>query len=227
MFEKKLEPMSMEKPSELRKEAKRRGKLIGKEIEEGLSRVEKYPKSVTILGSARFSEDNPYYQKARNIASSICELGYAVITGGGGGIMEAGNRGAKEKCGARSVGFNIELPNEQQINPYVTDALSFHYFFTRKVALFFSAEVYLFFPGGFGTMDEFFELITLVQTKKIPRVPIVLVGSEYWGSLDTFIRKELAGHYHTIDEKDVDLYTIVDDEKEVIEIVKKAESREE
>ena len=227
MFDKKLEPISLEKPSEFRKEAKRRAKLIGKEIVEGIELVRKYPKSVTILGSARFSEDNEHYQKAQRIAGRICELGYAVITGGGSGIMEAGNRGAKEKCDSRSVGFNIELPHEQQLNPYVTDMLHFHYFFTRKVALFFSAEVYIFFPGGFGTMDEFFELITLVQTKKIPQVPIILVGREYWGALDAFIRSELLDRNKTIEPADVDLYHIIDDEDDIVERVKNARLREE
>lgn len=139
--------------------------------------------------------------------------------------MEAANRGAKE-AGGRSIGFNIELPKEQNINPYVTESLSFHYFFTRKVSLSFSAEAYIFFPGGLGTMDEFFELATLVQTHKIDKVPIILVGDGYWKTLESFMKNNLLAR-DMIDEEDLDTFTITDDEDKVLSIVKSAPMRKE
>lgn len=156
----------------------KRSKLIVNEIKTGIRAIRQYPKSVTFFGSARLKAGSKYYELARSLARKICQEGYAVITGGGPGIMQAANQGTAEACGS-AIGFNIELPFEQNINPYVTHGVNFHYFFTRKVSMTFSAEVYIYFPGGFGTMDEFFEILTLVQTKKIPRVPIVLVGKEY------------------------------------------------
>lgn len=199
---------------------------IEEEITRGFEAIRRYPKSVTFFGSARFPEDHEYYMKARDIARRICEMGYAVITGGGPGIMEAGNRGTKDACGY-GVGFNIELPNEQNINPHVSHGVNFHYFFTRKVALSFSAEAYLFFPGGFGTLDEFFEILTLVQTQKIPRVPIVCVGSDFWQPLDTFIRGALIQEYKTISPEDVNLYTITDDIGHILDLIEKAPLRNE
>src|SRR5690606_21462531 len=127
--------------------------------------------------------DNPYYIRARALAKKIVEeTGYTIITGGGPGIMEAANRGAYE-AGGKSVGMNIILPHEQKINEYLTANARFYYFFIRKVALSFSAETYIFFPGGFGTLDEFFEIVTLIQTNKIPRVPVICVGKEFWSHI--------------------------------------------
>lgn len=203
-----------------------RAHRIEQEITRGFEAIRRYPKSVTFFGSARFTEDHEFYQMAQEIAGRICEMGYAVITGGGPGIMEAGNRGTKNACGY-SVGFNIELPNEQSINPHATHGVNFHYFFTRKVALSFSAEAYLFFPGGFGTLDEFFEIITLVQTQKIPRVPLILVGNDFWQPLDTFIRGALLQEYKTISPEDINLYTITDDVEKILDIVDKAPLRDE
>jgi len=197
---------------------------VNEELQRGLKAISSYPKSVTFFGSARLEETNQYYKAARSIAGKLCGEGYAVITGGGPGIMEAGNRGTHETCGS-AVGFNIELPFEQVINPYVTHGVNFHYFFTRKVSLTFSAEVYMYFPGGFGTLDELFEILTLIQTEKIDRVPVILFGSEFWKPLDEYIKKILLEEHKTISDSDVDLYVITDSEEEVLDIIKNAPIR--
>lgn len=207
-------------------EAKERVSSIGQEFSDGFEVIRHHPRSVTIFGSARFSESHPYYKKARDIAAHISRAGYTVVTGGGGGIMEAGNRGAHE-AGGHSIGFNIELPFEQTLNPYVSEHLSFKYFFSRKVLLAFSAEAFLFFPGGFGTLDEFFEILTLVQTKKIPRVPIILVGDHFWGHLDTYITEQLLEEYKAISPEDTNLYDITEDPDEIVRIVSGAPLRDE
>lgn len=210
----------------IKKDAEERLSIIGKEFSDGFDLIRKYPRSVTLFGSARFTESHPYYEKARQIASRISKEGITVVTGGGQGIMEAANRGAFEK-GGHSVGFNIELPFEQTLNGYVTDNLSFSHFFSRKVLLAFSAEAYLFFPGGFGTLDEFYEIITLVQTYKIPRVPIILIGDQFWGDLHDVMQKVLVDDYQTISPEDLSLYTITEDEDKIIEIIKSAPLRQE
>ena len=206
--------------------AKLRVSRISREFLRGFRFIKKYPKSVTFFGSARFHEDNPHYIQARAIAHELAKLGFAVVTGGGPGIMEAANRGAKEAGGA-SVGLNIRLPKEQVLNPYVTDSVDFYYFFSRKVTLSFSAEAYLYFPGGFGTLDEFFEIITLIQTKKIPKVPVLLVGSDFWEPMRAFIEETLYEKHHTISPEDRTLFTITDDNEKIIEIVKNAPMRDE
>lgn len=201
---------------------------IKQEFIEGLSFIRRHPRSVTFFGSARFSEENDDYNKARILAEKLADAGFDVITGGGSGIMEAANRGAKESKGdGQSLGMNIELPREQILNPYVEEHMTFYYFFSRKVLLTFSAEAYIYFPGGFGTLDEFFEILTLKQTKKIEDVPIICVGTHYWGELDSFIKSTLREKFKTIDERDPKLYTITDDLDEVVEIVKAAPMREE
>lgn len=188
--------------------------------------IKDFPKSVTFFGSARLSEDSDLYKKARSLAFKISkELGYTVLSGGGGGIMEASNRGAYE-AGGESVGLNITLPREQHINKYTTKSIELHHFFVRKVALAFAAEAYIFFPGGFGTMDEFTEILTLIQTKKIPQVPIILVGRDYWAHLNTFIREVLLKEYNFINKEDMNLYQILDSEEEIIEIIKNAPIRD-
>ena len=191
-----------------------------KEFTRGFEFIKKYHKSVTFFGSARLKENDHYYQKATRLGEKLSQLGYAVVTGGGPGIMQAANKGAYE-AGGKSLGLTIELPNEQNLNPYLTDHAPFYYFFTRKVILTFSAEAYLYFPGGFGSLDEFFEILTLVQTRKIKQVPIILVGSEFWGPLGKFIDKHLYGEYKTISSGDRNLYQILDDEKEIIDLVKR------
>jgi uncharacterized protein (TIGR00730 family) len=194
---------------------------ITREFSRGFKFIKKYPKSVTFFGSSRFGHNDTYYQKAKSIAEKLSRSGYAIVTGGGPGIMEAANHGAWD-AGGESVGLNIHLPKEQVVNPYVKSFVNFYYFFSRKVTLSFSAEAYLYFPGGFGTLDEFFEILTLVQTHKITKVPIILVGSEYWEPLDGFIRKHLLGKYNTISKEDTTLYKILDNEEEIVSIVKNA-----
>lgn len=218
---KKTTPHKILTKKELHETAVERVHLIAKEFTDGFNFLRKYPKSVTIFGGTRFTEEDEYYKKARSLAGKIVlETNYAVFTGGGPGIMEAANRGAFE-VGGNSLGLTIELSHKQIQNTYLTDNLDFYYFFSRKVCLSFSAEAYIFFPGGFGTFDEFFEIITLIQTGKIERVPVILVGYEYWNSFDAVIRKEMLER-GTIDSGDIELYKITDDESEIVDIIKNA-----
>ncbi|MGM0629174.1 MAG: TIGR00730 family Rossman fold protein [Patescibacteria group bacterium] len=203
----------------MQEEAQERISIINKEFKRGFDFLAKYPSSVTVFGSSKFKEDEYYYQKARELTKKIVEeTGFSIITGGGPGIMEAANRGAYEADGD-SIGFCIDLPSEQDTNPYVKESLDFYYFFSRKVCLSFSAEAFVYFPGGFGTMDEFFEIITLVQTNKLPRIPIFLFGKEYWEPLDSFIKESLADR-GTISEEDRELYIITDDLEQIVETIK-------
>lgn len=206
---------------ELHETAHERIHLITQEFRSAFNFMEKYPKSVTIFGGTNISESNEYYKKARSLAYKIVKkLNYAIVTGGGPGIMEAANRGAFE-AGGDSLGLEIELNPIQEANPYHTDSIFFHYFFSRKMALSFAAETYIFFPGGFGTLDEFFEIITLVQTGKIQKVPIILFGSDYWNKMEEFMRNELISR-GIITESEIRLFKITDDEDEVVEIIKNA-----
>lgn len=206
---------------------KKRKKITAKEFNDGYNLIKKYPRSVSILGSARFKEDNIYYKQAQSLAYRIVkELRYAVVTGGGPGIMEAANKGAYEAGGA-SLGITIKLPSEQSTNKYVTESVDFEYFFSRKTILFFSAETYIYYPGGFGTLDEFFEIATLIQTRKIPKVPIILVGKKFWEPLLKLIEEELYEENCTINKEDMNLYKIVDSEDEILEIIKRAPYRQE
>src|SRR3989344_3149402 len=193
--------------------------LISKEFTDGFNFLQNYTKSVTIFGGNLIKTNDPYYQKAEALAVRITkDLHYSVITGGGPGIMEAANKGAFQS-GGESIGLTIELPHEQVKNLYLNKFLNFHYFFSRKVCLGFSAEAYIFFPGGFGTMDEFFEILTLVQTTKIESVPIILVRSDFWLPFHKLMEKEMLGR-GSIDSDDLKLYTITDDEDEVLKIIK-------
>jgi len=199
---------------------------IQKEFREGFELIAKHPRSVTFFGSARLSEDHPAYKTAQNLAYKIVkELEYAIATGGGPGIMEAGNRGAFEAEGD-SLGLQITLPHEQKTNLYVTESVNFYYFFSRKVCLSFSAEAYVFFPGGFGTFDELFEILTLIQTGKIKKVPVILVGKSFWKHFDKLARGLLA-RKKLIDTEDVNLYTITDSLDSVINIIRKSPIRDE
>ena len=175
--------------------------------------------AVTFFGSARFDENNYYYKKAYQLSYEFGKGGYNVITGGGPGIMEAANRGAKD-AGVISVGLNIKLPKEQKPNPYQTLSMSFEYFFVRKVMLIRYSIAYLVFPGGFGTMDELSEALTLIQTNKSPRFPLILFGKEFWGGLVDFYKNTLIKH-GTIDEEDLSLIHLTDDIDEAISIVDK------
>lgn len=221
------DPIDIER---LDKDLRDRIHVIRREFIRGLNFVRRHKHSVTFFGSARLKEGNPHYQKAQRIAEALAEHGIDIVTGGGPGIMEAANRGAEKTKGEESgssLGLNIELPMEQVLNPYVEKNESFHYFFSRKVALTFSAEAYLVFPGGFGTLDEFFEILTLVQTQKIVEVPIILVGSDFWSPLVKFIEESLKETHKTIDPEDMELFQLLDDEEEIIEIVKSAPMRKE
>ena len=148
------------------------------------------------------------------------------MTGGGPGIMEAANRGAFEAKG-KSLGITIRLPKEQKVNKYVTDFVEFEYFFSRKTILFFSAECYIYYPGGFGTLDELFEIVTLIQTKKIPKTPVVLVGREFWQPFLDAMKTQLLDNNQTINPEDLNIYKIVDSEDEILEIIKNAPFRQE
>ena len=209
----------------LREEASKELSWINHEFIHGVDFLKTYGKSITFFGSARLGAEDKYYEKARYLGARISkELGYAIVTGGGPGIMEAGNRGAHEVNG-HSLGLTIKLPTEQVTNQYVTDELGFYYFFSRKVILALAAEAYVYFPGGYGTLDELFEILTLVQNNKIERVPIILVGTEFWAPVDTFIKEYLFKKYGTITEADTTLYTITDDDEVVIDLIKKAPVR--
>lgn len=197
---------------------------ISKELKAGFEAIAAYPKTVTIFGSARFEEDNEYYQKARLLGARCCSKGFAVITGGGPGIMEAANRGTFESCGT-AVGFNIVLPHEQSDNEYVTHGVEFQYFMIRKFCMHFAGEAYVFMPGGFGTLDEFFTILTLVQTKKIHAVPMILVGKEFWQPLVDYARTTLLDKHQAISSEDMDLFTVTDDEDEVMRIIEAAPLR--
>ncbi len=176
--------------------------------------------SVTFWGSARTEPGDPYYKMAEELAAKLAKKGFSVISGGGPGIMEASNVGAF-KVGGKSVGLNIKLPFEQKLNPYTTESLSFDFFFSRKVMLTFASEVYVYFPGGFGTLDELFEIITLIQTKKIEKLPVLLYGREFWEPLTRWFEKELLKHHKTISKEDLELFQLVDSVDEAYQYILK------
>lgn len=177
--------------------------------------------AISVFGSARTRPDDSDYQQAERLGASLVDAGYAVITGGGPGIMEAANKGAAE-AGGMSIGLGIELPFEQGINEYVSTGYEFHYFFSRKVMLVRYSSGFVVFPGGFGTMDELFEAMTLVQTGKVTGFPIVLVGTDYWSGLIDWLREKLAGE-KKISPADLDLVTLTDDNDEIVEVFAKAD----
>jgi uncharacterized protein (TIGR00730 family) len=174
--------------------------------------------AVTIYGSARLKEDNPYYKRAIEIGNRVADSGYSVITGGSLGIMEATNRGAKLSSNSTSIGLNIELPEEQESNKYLDIDIKFDYFFVRKLMLIRHSIAYIFLPGGFGTLDELFEILVLVQTKNSSPSPIILVGVEYWSKLFDFMQSTMINH-KTINQEDLELITIVDEVDDIIKII--------
>ena len=190
------------------------------EFVDGYEKLAKIGPCVSIFGSARLKPEDKYYNVAVDIAKKITEIGFGVITGGGPGIMEAGNKGAKEG-GGKSIGLNIELPFEQQFNPFIDKpySINFDYFFVRKVMFVKYSQGFIVLPGGFGTLDELSEVLTLIQTKKIGRFPIVLVGSEFWsGLLDWFANTLLKNHL--IKEEDLSLFRVVDTAEEAVAHIK-------
>lgn len=193
-------------------------KIMG-EFVEGYDKLFKIGPCVSIFGSARTLEGEDYYEMARETAKKVTNQGFGVITGGGPGAMEAANKGAQEG-GGKSVGLGITLPHEQGLNPYVDNdyIINFHYFFARKVMFVKYAQGFIVFPGGFGTLDEFFEAMTLIQTKKISPFPIVLIGSEYWKGLIDWIKNTMLQE-GTISEKDIDLFHLTDDPEEAVNII--------
>jgi uncharacterized protein (TIGR00730 family) len=189
------------------------------EFVEGIETLSDVNNAVTIFGSARVKPDDIYYQKTENLTRLLVQNGFSVITGGGGGIMEAANKGASE-AGGKSVGMNIQLPFEQKPNPYANIHIHYKYFFIRKVMFVKYAVAYVIMPGGFGTMDELFEALTLIQTKKIKSFPLILMGSEYWRGLLDWLKNTMLQEgkiYHT----DLDLIQVVDDPEEVVKLIKK------
>jgi uncharacterized protein (TIGR00730 family) len=190
---------------------------IMSEFVDAYERMNKIGPCISIFGSARTKKGTKYYKLATKMAERLVEEGYGVITGGGPGIMEAANKGAKNK-GGRSVGLNIELPHEQGHNPYIDHdkVLTFNYFFVRKVAFVKYAQAFVFFPGGFGTMDEIFEVLTLVQTKKIDRIPLVFFGKAYWGGLIKWVKGVMMEKHHNINAIDLELFLLTDDIEEAV-----------
>ena len=195
------------------------------EFIEGFEFLADLQKEVTIFGSARTNYTDRWYQEAEKLGKLLGEAGFTVITGGGPGIMEAANRGASE-TGAQSVGLNIQLPKEQRINPYVKKGKGFYYFFTRKVMLSISAQAYVYFPGGIGTINEFFEILELIQTKKSKPLPMVLVGREYWNGLFDWMRKKAAEEFHFIEPEDLNFFHVVDTAQEAFDLIKDSPLRE-
>ncbi len=198
---------------------------IMSEFVEGFETMSKIGPAVSIFGSARTPKSDPYYKKARKLAAMLAKEDFAIITGGGPGIMEAANRGAYE-IGGVSVGLNITLPHEQKANPYTTYSLDFRYFFARLVMFVKYASSFVCFPGGFGTLHEFFNSMTLIQTGKAIEFPVILYGKEFWRGLDRWIVKTMLTNGHPkIDRKDMDLFTITDSLEEVVKIICQSQAK--
>ncbi|HNW56338.1 MAG TPA: TIGR00730 family Rossman fold protein [Bacteroidales bacterium] len=196
------------------------------ELVEGFEKLSRIGPCVSIFGSARTKPGQKFYELAEEIAFKLTQNGYGVITGGGPGIMEAANKGAKRGNG-KSVGINIDLPFEQRANPYIDSdkLITFDHFFVRKLMFVKYAQGFIVMPGGFGTFDELFEAITLIQTKKIGKFPIILVGKKYWSGLLEWIKDEMLSEEHNIKPEDLDLVTIVDTADEAVSVIVKFYSR--
>ena len=188
------------------------------EFVDGFDMMSEIGAGITVFGSARTKPGEKYYELAVECGKKICDKHFAVITGGGPGVMEAANKGAKE-CGGHSVGLNIDLPFEQTPNTYQTHVLNFRYFFVRKVMFVKYSCGFIIFPGGFGTMDELFETLTLIQTQKIHPFPVVLIGHDFWDGLIDWMNKSMDEKFQTISPEDMDLFTVTDDLDEAVKII--------
>ncbi len=196
-------------------------KIIG-EFVDGVEALHDIGPAISMFGSARTKPGTPYYKKAEVIAGKFVKYGFGVITGGGGGIMEAGNKGASEAKGI-SVGLNISLPFEQKPNDYSNIKVQFNYFFIRKVMFVKYAKAYIIMPGGFGTLDEMFEAITLIQTLRLKPLPVILVGTDYWSGLIDWIKTRLVKE-KTVSKKDLDIFHLLDDPDEIVDFVLKSKN---
>jgi uncharacterized protein (TIGR00730 family) len=199
-----------------RSEAERVDRIVH-ELEEGFERLGEIGPAVSVFGSARVPEDHPEYALGRELGRALGGAGFAVITGGGPGAMEAANRGARE-AGAVSVGLNIELPLEQHLNRYLDIGIEFHYFFTRKLMFVRYASAFVVLPGGYGTLDELFEALTLIQTDRAKHFPVVLVGSDFWSGLIEWLRERVAAE-GKISPDDLELFSVIDDPRAVVDAV--------
>ncbi len=198
---------------------------IEEELQSGYEILKNHHKTITIFGSARTPEDSPYYKAASEVAARLAGQEFTVVTGGGYGIMSAGNEGPQKaaqngvkQAEGKSVAFNIELPHEQTLNNYAGESFEFKHFAPRKIVMTLFADAYLFFPGGFGTLDELMEILTLIQTGKTNPAPVILFGSDFWNDLDKFIKNNLLAKEKTISEGDELLYTITDSVDEVVKL---------
>lgn len=190
-----------------------RANAYAKDLTQGLQMVRSFPQGVTIFGSARLPQSDKYCQMAYKLGGLLAKNGHTVVTGGGPGIMEAASRGAYE-IGGRSIGLNIQLSHEQFPNPYLTDCVTFHYFFARKVSLAMAAKVFVFFPGGFGTMDEISEILCLMQESKMPKMPVFLAGKAYWRGFDKIIQNMLK--MKLISARDAKIFKVTNDMDEIV-----------
>ena len=195
-----------------------RANAYSKDLGMGLQIIRSFPQGVTIFGSARLPQDNKYCKMAYELGGLLAKNGHAVVTGGGPGIMEAASHGAYE-IGGRTIGLNITLKHEQFPNPYLTDCITFEYFFARKVSLAMASKVFVFFPGGFGTMDEISEILCLMQESKMPKMPVFLIGKSYWKAFDRIIKQMIT--MGLINAKDTGIFKITDDIKEVVKAANK------
>lgn len=194
------------------------------EFVEGFDELSKVGPAVSIFGSARTKPDHPHYKLAEQTAAALAKAGFGVITGGGPGIMEAANKGALD-AGGVSVGLNIEISEEQVANLYQNLSLSFRYFFARKMMFMKYAQAFIIFPGGFGTMDEFFESLTLIQTMKMAHFPVILMGNSFWNGLMDWIKSEMLEAQQNISPEDLDIFTVTDDPQEAVRIIRSSEEK--
>ncbi len=200
--------------------------MVQGEFREGIDAVKELGPSVTFYGSARLKPDHPEYMRAYNLAYRIGkELNYAIISGGGGGIMEAANKGAFDS-GAESVGFTIKLPKEQATNQYVKKEVPFHFFFARQVSMQYSTEAVVYCAGGTGTMYEFFEMLTHLQTGKVGPIPVILFGTEFWNPIKKLLEEQFVEKYKTISHSDLERFIVTDDVDQIIEVIRVSKIRD-